>query len=89
MRLMYPVKHVFRNWKLFAALLIGVALAATFFAGIGVKVDVAAEESVDKQLSYITDDMRLSLSLNQTNLPIAMRNIANVDGVQFVDVVFR
>jgi ABC-type antimicrobial peptide transport system permease subunit len=89
MSLMYPVKHVFRNWKLFAALLIGVALAATFFAGIGVKVDVAAEESVDKQLSYITDDMRLSLALNQTNLPIALRNMANVEGVQTVDVVAR
>ncbi|MDR2719273.1 MAG: ABC transporter permease [Nitrososphaerota archaeon] len=89
MSLLYPVKHVFRNWKLFAALLIGVALAATFFAGIGVKVDVAAEESVNKQISYLTDDMSITLSLNQTNLPVAIRNMANVEGVKSVDVVAR
>ena len=89
MPLMYPVKHVFRNWQLFAALLIGVALAATFFAGIGVKVDVAAEESVNKQLSHITDDMRLSIDLNQTNLPIAIQKITNIEGVQSVDVIAR
>ena len=89
MSLLYPVKHVFRNWKLFAALLIGVALAATFFAGIGVKVDVAAEQAVDKQLSAIRDDMVITLSLNQTNLPLAMGNITNVDGVTSVDMVAR
>jgi len=89
MSLMYPVKHVFRNWKLFAALLIGVALAATFFAGIGVKVDVAAEESVDKQLNYIIDDMQLQIALNQTNLPLALGNITNIAGVTSVDMVAR
>ncbi|MCL2173091.1 MAG: hypothetical protein FWB84_05550 [Candidatus Bathyarchaeota archaeon] len=65
MSLTYPVKHVFRNWKLFAALLIGVALAATFFAGIGVKVDASAEQAINKQLNYIKDDMQVQLALNQ------------------------
>ena len=89
MSLVYPVKHVFRNWKLFAALLIGVALAATFFAGIGVKVDVAAEQAVDKQLSYIKDDMQIQLALNQTNLPMAIGNMSSVEGVESVDMITR
>ena len=44
MPLMYPIKHVFRNWKLFTALLIGITLAATFCAAIGVKANLAAEQ---------------------------------------------
>jgi ABC-type antimicrobial peptide transport system permease subunit len=86
---MYPVKHVFRNWKLFAALLIGVALAATFFAGIGVKVDVAAEQAIDKQLTAVKDDMQISLALNQTNLPMAIGNMSSVEGVQSIDMIAR
>jgi ABC-type antimicrobial peptide transport system permease subunit len=80
---------VFRNWKLFAALLIGVALAATFFAGIGVKVDASAEQAINKQLNYIKDDMQVQLALNQTNLPMAIGNMSNVDGVQSVDMITR
>jgi hypothetical protein len=49
--LLYQIKHVFRNWKLFVALLIGITLAATFFAGIGVKANLAGEHALDKQLS--------------------------------------
>jgi ABC-type antimicrobial peptide transport system permease subunit len=89
MPLMYPVKHVFRNWKLFAALLIGVTLAATFFAGIGVKSNLAAEQALDKQISSILTDMEFQASLNQTNLPLALQNITNVEGVKTVDMVAR
>ncbi len=48
MPLMYPIKHVFRNWKLFAALLIGIVLATTFFVGILVKSDVAVDDALNK-----------------------------------------
>jgi hypothetical protein len=41
MPLLYPVKRVFRSWKLFLALLIGIVFASTFFAGINVKADLA------------------------------------------------
>jgi hypothetical protein len=40
MPLMYPLKHVFRNWKLFTALLIGIALAATFFVALDAKANL-------------------------------------------------
>jgi len=75
MPLMYPIKHVFRNWKIFAALLIGITLAATFFAGIWVKSDIAVDESLDKQLSTIKVDMSFQAPLNQTNVPLAVKDL--------------
>jgi ABC-type lipoprotein release transport system permease subunit len=89
MSLVYPVKHVFRNWKLFAALLIGVALAATFLAGIGVKADVAAEQALDMQLSSMKTDMDFTIALNRTNVPLVMRDISSFSGVKSVEVLTR
>ncbi len=89
MPLMYPVKHVYRNWKLFAALLIGVTLAATFFTGIWIKTDLAAEQSLDKQISSVLTDMEFQASLNKTNLPLALRDIKGIEGVKTVDRVAR
>jgi ABC-type antimicrobial peptide transport system permease subunit len=89
MPLMYPIKHVFRNWKLFTALLIGVTLAATFFAGIGVKSNLAAEQALDKQLGTVLTDMEFQASLNQTNLGSAYKDITRVEGVKHVDMVAR
>jgi len=39
MPMSYAVKHVFRSWKLFLALLTGITLAFAFFAGIDIKAD--------------------------------------------------
>lgn len=89
MPLLYPIKHVYRNWKLFTALLIGITLAATFFAAIGVKANLSAEEAIDKQLSSIRTDMEFSAPLNHTNLPLACGNITSVEGVEKVDLVAR
>ena len=54
---MYPLKHVYRNWKLFIALLIGIILAASFFASIDVKANLAAKQSLDNQLNSVITDM--------------------------------
>ncbi|MCL4430594.1 MAG: ABC transporter permease [Chloroflexi bacterium] len=89
MPLLYPIKHVFRNWKLFAALLIGVTLAATFCAAIGVKANLSAEQSLDKQLSNVVTDIGFSASLNQSNLALAYNNITSIEGVKKVDMVAR
>jgi len=87
MPLMYPLKHVYRNWKLFAALLIGVTLAATFCAAIGVKANLAAEQSLDKQISNIITDISFRADLNQSNLVLAYNNITNIANVKKVDMV--
>jgi hypothetical protein len=86
---MYPVKRVFRNWKLFTALLIGIALAATFFAAIDVKANLAAKQSLDQQLKSVNVDMEFSANLNLTQVNQAQSNISSIDGVKSVNVVSR
>jgi ABC-type lipoprotein release transport system permease subunit len=83
--LMYPIKHVFRNWKLFTALLIGIVLAATFFSGVCVKANVSAEQSLNKQLSSVITDMDFRVSLNRTNLPLVINNLTSINNVKNID----
>jgi ABC-type antimicrobial peptide transport system permease subunit len=87
MPLMYPIKRVFRNWKLFTALLIGVTLAATFCAAIGVKANLSAEQTLDKQISNVITDISFRADLNQSNLALAYHNVTTVPGVKKVDMV--
>ena len=89
MPLMYPIKHVFRNWKLFIALLIGIILATTFFAGIDVKANLAAKQALNQQLNSIIVDMEFNANLNSTNLALARENISSIAGVKSVDVISR
>ena len=53
----YALKRVVRSWRLFLALLLGVVLASTFFAGINVGADTAAKQALDQQLSYVPVDI--------------------------------
>jgi hypothetical protein len=55
--LIYGLKRVIRSWKLFVALLLGVVLASTFFAGINVGADTAAKQALDQQLSGVPVDV--------------------------------
>jgi ABC-type lipoprotein release transport system permease subunit len=89
MPLLYPIKRVFRNWKLFIALLIGIILASTFFASINIKANLAAKQALDQQLNSIITDMEFSTNLNITNVAFARENISSIDGVKKVDVVAR
>jgi ABC-type lipoprotein release transport system permease subunit len=89
MPLLYPIKRVFRNWKLFIALLIGIILASTFLASINIKANLAAKQVLDQQLSSIITDMEFSTNLNITNVAFARENISSIDGVKKVDVVSR
>jgi ABC-type lipoprotein release transport system permease subunit len=89
MPLMYPIKRVFRNWKLFTALLIGIALASTFFACIDVKANLAAQQSLAQQLKNVNVDMEFSANLNMTDVNQAQSNVSSIDGVKSVDVVYR
>lgn len=53
----YGFKRVVRSWRLFAALLLGVVLASTFFAGINIGADTAAKQALDEELSYVPVDI--------------------------------
>jgi len=61
MPLAYAFKHVFRSWKLFLALLIGITLACAFFAGIDIKANTTAKQALDQQLSNVPVDMKANI----------------------------
>jgi ABC-type antimicrobial peptide transport system permease subunit len=85
----YAIKHVFRSWHLFVALLIGITLATTFFAAIDVKANLSAQQALDQQLKNITVDMQFQAPLNSTNFRYAISNISSISGVKSVDEVAR
>jgi ABC-type antimicrobial peptide transport system permease subunit len=89
MSIVYPIKRVFRSWKLFAAFLIGIALAATFFACIDIKANIAAEQSLNQQLSSVNPDLEFTAWLNSTQLNQTVSNIVNINGVKNVDTIVR
>jgi ABC-type antimicrobial peptide transport system permease subunit len=88
MPLLYPVKRVFRSWKLFVALLIGVVLASTFFAGVNVKANLAAKQVLDEQLTGIYTDMQFTAFLNYSHPAAAKPDVLSVEGVTDVEFFY-
>ena len=89
MPLIYPVKRVFRSWKLFLALLIGIVFASTFFAGINVKADLAVRQVLDEQLTGIYTDMQFTAFLNYSHPAAAAQDILGVEGVKDVEFFYK
>jgi ABC-type lipoprotein release transport system permease subunit len=87
MPLLYPIKRVFRSWKLFIALLIGVILASTFFAGIVVKANLTAKQSLEQQLNDVLVDVQVNTRLNFTNFAQAQQDILDIEGVEGLEVI--
>jgi ABC-type antimicrobial peptide transport system permease subunit len=89
MPLIYPVKRVFRSWKLFLALLIGIVLASTFFAGINVKANLAVRQVLDERLNGIYTDMQFTAFLNYSHPAAAAQDILSIEGVKDVEFFYR
>jgi len=88
MPLLYAVKHVFRSWKLFLALLIGVVLASTFFAGTDIKANATAKQALDQQLSRVAVDMTATSNVMQTSQILdAKERVSTIQGVTHVEIV--
>jgi len=88
MPLLYAVKHVFRSWKLFLALLIGVILASTFFAGTDIKANATAKQALDQQLSRVAVDMTATSNVMQTSQILdAKERVSAIQGVTHVEIV--
>jgi ABC-type antimicrobial peptide transport system permease subunit len=89
----YAVKHVFRSWKLFLALLIGITLASAFFAGIDIKANVTAKQALDQQLENVYADMQINMQnikhLNLTQMLKIRNKILNVTGVADAEILSR
>ena len=58
--LSYAFKRIVRSWKLFAALILGMILAATFFGGINVGADTVGKQALDEQLTNTPVDIKLT-----------------------------
>ncbi|HEX9262106.1 MAG TPA: hypothetical protein VF893_06215, partial [Candidatus Bathyarchaeia archaeon] len=71
------------------ALLVGVSLASAFFAGIDVKANLTAKQSLDQQLESILVDMEFSAQLNSSHFAQAQPDISMIDGVTDVEVLCR
>lgn len=97
MSLSYTFKRLVRSWQLFIALLLGIVLASTFFAGINVGADTAAKQALDQELSKVLVDVVVSRSydyvigrsglLSSENVTKAMDAISDVEGVVGVEVI--
>lgn len=90
MPILYAAKHVFRSWKLFLALLIGVTLASAFFAGIDIKANATAKQALDQQISNVYVDMQGNISnLNSSQMLAVRDEVLNVTGVTDAEVISR
>ena len=60
MPIAYVAKRLIRSWQLYIALLLGILLASTFFAGVNVGAYTAAKQALDQQLNQIPVDFFIS-----------------------------
>ncbi|PMB75229.1 MAG: hypothetical protein C0193_01430 [Candidatus Bathyarchaeota archaeon] len=91
MPIFYAVKHVFRSWKLFLALLIGITLASAFFAGIDIKANATAKQAIEQQLRNVYVDMQANIQniSNLTKLQTAREKVLDVSGVVDAEIISR
>jgi len=91
--LSYALKRISRSWKLFAALALGMTLAATFFGGINVAADTVGKQALDAQLANTPVDLQLRAfsldggrSLNSSVQGLIL-NLQQIDGVAAAEPV--
>ena len=83
---------------MFIALLLGIVLASTFFAGINVGADTAARQALDQTLSKIAVDISVDPSyygyspsgntlLSSRNVSDAINAISSVQGITHVEAI--
>jgi ABC-type lipoprotein release transport system permease subunit len=89
--LSYAIKRVLRSFGLFAALLLGVMLASSFFAGINISADTTAKATLMQQLKNIPVDITVSTSLmlSSSDWKNATKAIKQIDGIIGLEVISR
>jgi ABC-type antimicrobial peptide transport system permease subunit len=75
--LSYALKRIVRSWKLYASLILGMMLAATFFGGINVGADTIGKQALDAQLANVPVDISLTPISGEMSVPrSSFNNIA-------------
>jgi ABC-type antimicrobial peptide transport system permease subunit len=90
----YAAKRVIRSPGLFAALLLGVVLASTFFAGINIGADTTARAALNQQLKSVPIDIVISpysypQSLTSVTWATVASEVASIQHVVEVEVISR
>ena len=91
--LSYAIKRVIRSLGLFAALLLGVILASTFFAGVNIGADTTAKAALNQQLSQVPVDIVVSYygsqTLRSTRWTTAATEISPISDITGAEVISR
>lgn len=87
----YASKRVLRSLGLFAALLLGVILASSFFAGVNIGADTTAKAALTQQLSSIPVDIVVSsnLILDSNVWEMAAAEAKQVKGLKNAEIMSR
>src|SRR3989441_255017 len=67
--LSYALKRIVRSWKLYASLILGMMLAATFFGGINVGADTIGKQALDAELVNTPVDISLTPMSGGVSVP--------------------
>ncbi|HDI07071.1 MAG TPA: hypothetical protein ENF76_01760, partial [Candidatus Bathyarchaeota archaeon] len=91
MPLAYALKRVIRSWQLFTALLIGIILASTFFAGINIKADTTAKKALEEALKDVYVDMTIQFTgygvASSSLILFTAQKVAEIEDVTGTEVV--
>src|SRR2546427_1296338 len=84
--LSYAIKRIIRSWKLYASLILGMMLAATFFGGINVGADTIGKQALDAQRANTPVDISLNpvsggISVPRTSFENVAQRVQGVSGV--------
>jgi ABC-type antimicrobial peptide transport system permease subunit len=84
--LSYAFKRIIRSWKLYASLILGMMLAATFFGGINVGADTIGKQALDAQLANTPVDISLTpisggISVPRSSFDNVAQRVQGVSGV--------
>ena len=91
--LSYAIKRVIRSLGLFVALLLGVILASTFFAGVNVGADTTAKAALNQQLNQVPVDIVVtyygSETSNSTRWTTVATEISQISDITGAEVISR
>src|SRR6266581_1367805 len=90
--LSYALKRIIRSWKLYASLILGMMLAATFFGGINVGADTIGKQALDAQLANTPVDISLApisggMSAPRSSFDNVIQRVQGVSGVVSAEAV--
>ncbi len=91
MAISYVAKHLIRSWQLYIALLLGVVLAATFFAGVNIGADTVAKEALDQALDKVPADFIIGTyaAMSTQNITTLINKITTIENIAQTEAITR